>query len=566
MHNLINYFQHKEADPPIEAFYPTKIYTAESEVKISDLQKLVQDSHINDAVLVYGLLKNNNIDIPADLKHDFFELLCFYNHDEPLDEEWIEERWFKQSERIKERPRKTWKDGDMAEQLFNEIEPKEAKTYSCMIRGMCKFFQVERANAIFSECIANNINLDVEAYNGMLGIVSNLKESADLRWNLIKDILLLMKEKKVDPNLGTMNAALYTINQMGTREARDYALTILAEFKKIGIEPSLGSYAFIIQIFCRDRNQVSHVLFDIMNEIEGKEFEIRDKRDTNFFIIAMDACRHHLFNPDLAKRVNNLLHHGENYNLIGDSYKESNYYRNYFSLLAQTESLETFMNDYYHQLVPHVYIPEPAVMEEILTSIESNDAFEHMLLIWSHMIQFEQITRENLLNLVVRIMINAKSAEKYNEDFAKIAWDVWTKLEEKNESRSKPIVWTGKMLGDLMRLTCRIQDMEKASVLLNKLFDYNKILGEPDFEALEEFVDLSIIKKQPSKALQCLQLCTELNHPDARTLAKKMCKEFTLDESHMNKISYYLGSDLANEIFKEAEKEREEQLKNIKSN
>lgn len=62
-----------------------------------------------------------------------------------------------------------------------------------------------------------------------------------------------------------------------------------------------------------------------MNEIEDKEHEIKDIKDTFFFTTAMDICRNHLHDKDLAKRVDKLLHFGNNYNLLGDSYKESVY-------------------------------------------------------------------------------------------------------------------------------------------------------------------------------------------------------------------------------------------------
>lgn len=62
-----------------------------------------------------------------------------------------------------------------------------------------------------------------------------------------------------------------------------------------------------------------------MNEIEGKEFKIQDIKDTNFFATAMDICKTYLHDRNLAERINKLLNFKDNYNLIGDSYKESVY-------------------------------------------------------------------------------------------------------------------------------------------------------------------------------------------------------------------------------------------------
>jgi len=70
---------------------------------------------------------------------------------------------------------------------------------------------------------------------------------------------------------------------------------------------------------------ISSILVDIMDAIEGQTFDIKDPKDTFFFVTAMDICRNHLQDIDLAHRVNKLLHTGNNYDLIGDSFKESIY-------------------------------------------------------------------------------------------------------------------------------------------------------------------------------------------------------------------------------------------------
>jgi len=371
-------------------------------------------------------------------------------------------------------------------------------------------------------------------------------------------VLKIMKDMKVDPNLGTMNACLSTISVMGGRLSRDYALKILSEFKQVGVEPSLGSWFFILQTFCKERGPVSHVLIDILNQVEGKEFEIRDIRDTFFFVTAMDVCRNHLFDKNLAKRVDALLHTGDNYNLIGDSFKESIYYRHYFSLLVQSEPLDTFMETY-HYLVPHVYIPEPSTMEDILKAIETSGAIENVPLLWSHMVLFDHNTRENLLEVITRIMIQnqpdpaIKQQEHLVENFGAIAYDIWSKIEEKNEVRSKPFVWTAKLLGDIIRLLCRVGEFDRAVEVFDKLStEQHKILGEPDFVALTEFVNLSIVKKQPSKALACLQYATEIGFPESRDLAKSISLGFTLDENHLKKVAFLAGTD----VLEEAEAER----------
>lgn len=550
-------------DPPIEAFIPTKVYTEESEVAVKDLKDLIADAEVSDAVLVYRLLQKNKIEVPADLKQSFFELICFYNSEDPLDEDLVEERWFRQAVKIKERQRKTWKDFDLAEQIFSEIEPKDSRAFSTIIRGMAKFYQVEKAFGFFNDATAHNIQLDVETFNSILNVSHFLKEAADLRWDLVQEILKTMSTTKVDPNLGTLNACLNCISTMGGWQPKEYAVKILSEFKAIGVEPSLATWFYILQIFCRERGPVSHVLVDILNQIEGKEFEIRDLRDTNFFNKAMDVCRNHLHDKGLAKRVNALLHVGDNYNLIGDSFKESVYYRNYFALLVSTEPLELFMETY-HMLVPNVYIPEPAVMEEILNAVESSGAIELVPLLWSHIVLFDQNTRESLLMMLTRIMIqnppnpSFPQQEKLLEKFGSIAYDIFKRIEEKNDTRSNPVVWTGKLLGDIITLLCKVEDIEKAGEVFDKLANnQQKILGEPEIQPLLQFTELCVAKKLPSLAINCLQYSTDIGFPESKNIAKTIWKGFTLDEHHQKRVAYLVGM----EIIQEAEDEKSKELK-----
>lgn len=556
-------------DPPIEAFIPTKMYTEESTVEIKDLEKLIQNSEVEDAILVYTLLQKSNAEISSELKQSFFEMICFYNCEEPLDEDLIEERWFRQSERGKERYKNTWKEGGLAEKMFSEIEVKDTKAYSTIIRGMCKFYQVEKAYSLFNDALAKNITVDVESYNSLLNCVNFLKESTELRWELVLELLNTMKSQNVDPNLGTLNSCLNAVRLMGGKSIREYCVTILSEFKRLNIEPSLTSWTFVLHTFCRERGPVSHVLIDIMKEIEGKEFQIQDIRDTQFFTTAMDVARNHLNDKNLARRIDDLLHLGDNYNLIGDSFKESVYYRNYFMVIMANEPFEVFMETYY-TLVPNVYVPEPAVMEEILKNVEVNGAIEHLPLFWSNMVQFDHVTRESLLVLIAKIMAeNAPSPsipthKDLTEKFAVAAYDMFSKVEERNETRVKSIVWTGKLLSDLLHLIGRNEDFQKANEVFEKLYQQqNEILGEPEFSALKQFVDLCIAKKEPTPAIRCLQLCSDVGFPEAKEMAKDIVKGFTLDGNYLRKVIQVVGLEIVEEAEEEKQKIREAKLKEI---
>lgn len=193
---------------------------------------------------------------------------------------------------------------------------------------MAKYFQVDRAWQLYQETREKNLPISTDTYNSLIQVASFLKEGYDLRWKLVQDLLTSMANEGLEPNLRTLNALLETLSTMsGYKFTKQYVLQALAEFKKLGIEPSLGSWYFVLITFCRERGMKSYILEDILTYIEGKEFTMRDFKDTYFFVTAMDVARNHLHDKIVADRIDALLHTGNNYDLIGDSYKESIYYR-----------------------------------------------------------------------------------------------------------------------------------------------------------------------------------------------------------------------------------------------
>lgn len=524
------------------------IYTEESEVDVNSLKEVIANVEVSDAILVYNLLVKKGTEIPAELKQSLLELLCFYNHENTLADDLIEERWFGQSSMGKERLRKTWKDGDLAELLFSEIESATVQSYCAIIRGMCKYLQVERAYALFQEALDKNLDLDVATYNSIIQVVNFLKESGEMRWELGQEIMRTMASRGVRPNLDTLNASLFLITTIGGyRQSRTFALQILAEFKELSIKPSLASWFHILSIFCRERGPVSHVLVDILNQIEGQEFKIQNTKDTYFFVTAMSVCRN-LNDKTLANRLNNLVNHANNYDLIGDSYKESVYYRNYFALLCLTETIDAFMEQY-NRYVPNIYTPEPGIMSEILKMIDVNGAVELIPRLWSDMVVFDHTNREGLLQQIVKIMVENKPDPELtnhiglDEKFNTIVWQIWEKIENQQENRTNQITWTGQLLGDVLFILCRNEDFEKANLVFIKLYkEEHKYSGNPNPATIEAYVDLAIVNKQPSKAITALQFYVESSFGDGQLLGKKIANALTLDENHLSKISTLVGN------------------------
>ncbi|EDW84344.2 uncharacterized protein Dwil_GK13197 [Drosophila willistoni] len=546
-------FLHQEAQPAIEKFAPRLIFSEDSEVDEVVLKKLIEQGQLSDAVFVYKLLEEKGVQISKELKQSLLEMVCFFNNQEPLSEEYIEERWFLQNNRRRERGvGKTWKDGDLAENLYASIEPKTPQAYATLIRGMAKYLQCERAYALLQEAGEKEIILDTNTFNAVIQIVSLLKDTAEQRWQLTQDLLQQMAKQQLIPNLGTLNALLECISTFGNfKLARQTSLQVLAEFKELNVSLSLGSYYYLLIIFCRERGPVSHIIVDILNEISGKEFSIQHPKDTYFFATAMDVCRNHLHDKVLAKKVNDLLHTGKNYDLIGDSFKESVYYRHYLALLCQTETVDDFMVTY-DLIVPNIYIPEPGIMEEILRSLEINGSVEQIPRIWSDMVIFDHTHRESLLLYVLRIMVDnhRPDNEQLSAQCCQVALDMYQKIEEQTSAAGKRnlrknfVSFTGQMLGDILTLIVRggdVNHFEQANEVFNYI-DKNQhsIPGTPSDVALQEYVRSCVHHKAPTQSLLVLQYAVE-NNMESSKLAQIIHQGFTLNEIHLAKLKSLVG-------------------------
>ncbi|XP_055921889.1 protein PTCD3 homolog, mitochondrial [Eupeodes corollae] len=543
------FFMHEEAQPRVEAFAPKMVFTEESEVDETSLQGLIQNSEVTDAVFVYNLMKTKGLPIADETKQSLLELICFYNNEEPVPDEFIEEKWFNDSQNRYNRVKKTWKDGDLAEQLFNEIEPRTPESYAAIIRGMAKYGQAERAYALLQDATEKQIELDTKTFNYVISVGGLLKETADLRWDFCQEMLQQMNQLQIKPDLGTLNSFLEVVGTFGNfKMARGSTLKILSTFKALGIEPSLGTYYYVLNNFCRDRAPVSHVLVDILNEIEGKSFTIAHPKDVYFFLAAMEVSRNQLHDKNVAKRIDDLLHTGNNYDLIGDSYKEGIYYRHMFALLSQTEPLEEFMVTY-DRLVPNIYIPEPGIMEEILKSVEVNGAIDLMPRMWSDIVAFDLANRENIIHKTLKIITeNRPNPENpdhngLNEHFARIALDIFTKVSEAAADMrfTKKLQFSGKMVGDILTLFVRGDDFENATKMFEIIDrDQHKIPGSPSEQSLLEFVQACVANKAPSLAVTCLQYAVE-NNMESMQLARIINKGFTLNEVHLSKLKSLVG-------------------------
>ncbi|XP_066943721.1 small ribosomal subunit protein mS39 [Macrobrachium rosenbergii] len=541
-------FQHQPEDPVIEAFYPKITFNEESNVSEATLEDLIQKCFVSDAIQVYQICKSKGIELSEKIRQDLLEFVCYYNCEDPLDEDWVEERWYRQGVMGRGGIRKTWKDNGFAEELFQSLENKDSKAFCALFRGMSNYFQIDKAWQLYQEAQEKGIPLDTETYNSAIRIAPFLRESSDLRWQLMKDIMKTMADKGITPNLGTLNSTLEALVQAaGWRNTRDISLQTFSEFCSLGIKPSLATYYYLLLIHCRERGPVSNMLISILDQIEGKTFEIRDMKDTFFFVTAMDVCCNHLKNFTVARRVNEVLHTGDNYRLIGDSYKESIYHRHYFALACSSLSADEFM-EIYHEMVPHIYTPEPRIMMEIMSSLKVHDGYRYLPQIWSDIIVFDHASQEK----VVAEALSCTSSHQPTDDnteitqqISGIAWDIWTRVQNQREDRRNKITWSGKMISDLLITLVQCNDYEKATQVFTEIADNQlSVLGSASPKALEVLSNAASQQNDSKIAVKIVIYAVDAGHQEAAELAKGVSSKLNLSQEQKAKITSALGIDI----------------------
>ncbi|KAH8021225.1 hypothetical protein HPB51_013326 [Rhipicephalus microplus] len=452
-------FVHNPAQPSVEAFNPKKKYTAETEVEESDLMACIENVDLDSAVVVYQNLKTKGTAISQDLLQSFLELLCFYNCKQPLDEDLTEERWQRQIA-----PRETRKSWNSNMKL---------RANNCSLRLLpFQHYHVDKAYELFQEMTSKGMTPPLEVYNSLLSVVPFLRESYDSRWELAKVRITWPATVCFQSEISktVLLVACFWEYFHSVKSAPTLYFHWNCE------KPCLASYYYLLVIYCKTRGAPSTILHSIMKEIENKSFEMRDPKDVFFFVSAMDVCHNHLLDKDLAYKVHELLNYGTNYNMIGDSFKESIYYQNFFKLLCSTENIDVFF-DMYNKYVPNVS------RRSFIGIFAKDKRIFDRISVYSNSLQ-QEFRLFNMNECIFMCMITIDINERCDMP--------------QTRRRLQPIEWTGQMFGDMMAVFLNTRD------------------GLPDAcqECLKNFAQAALNKKDEEKAFFCARYAAEIGFTD----------------------------------------------------
>lgn len=546
------------AQPPIEAYLPTKPYTEESAVDVATLNDCIEKVDLRGSITVYEALVANGTEIPADVKQSLLELVAFYNEASPLADDSFEERdHLSAQSRSREHTPPKWRNGGFADRLFESIEPKTTAAYNTMILALTKYKKTEQANALFEEVIGKDVPIDTATYNAIIATQFELFPGSDERWKSVTKLLQLMSERQVPPNVHTMNATLEVIRHGGGYEwQRQRALSVLAECKALNIEPSAGTWYLILKIFCKDRAPASHILVDILNHIGDNELKCENEIDLSFFTTAMSVCCNHLKDFELATRVDRLLNVGNNQHLIGDSLCQRTYYRSYMQLAVHSLPLSEFIG-IFDDIVPNVYSIDRNLCDSIISKINETGSIEYIPKFWSDMLiaglvqhRFNR-TVEGFLDVMCDNppQPDMPAHANLNERFGECAWNYWLKI-SLDVANENIINLSAAVVGKLLLLCSRQKEFERATEIFNGLLEgtqKNYVTGTVSYASLSAFVSLCIEKKQPSLAINALEYAVEKGLDESVELGKLITDHFTLSERDARKVKTLVGTNVRKE-------------------
>lgn len=546
--------QSEEAQPIIGAFIPKQKFDENSDLTSADLQSLIDRLEVTESIRMYELLQLKGIEIPADLKQNLLELVCYFNHTDPLPLDSFEERaknMFFDKRKQDAGPNK-WING-FGDQLFDSIQPTTPAAYNTMIRAMAKHGVHFRAIELFRKAESENVSLDCATYNSYISCIRESSQSFQRRWSEILDVLNKMKQQSLTPTAHTLHAIVSTLSGGHAVQIRQHVETILAEFDRLGIRPMLATYALLLDLYASMPTQLN-AIEQILVEIEKTpELQIQTMDDMKFFPKAMEVLRFRIKDSLVfVKRINDLVRYGNNVKLLGDSSMQQVYYRHLLCAYLRQESWPEFFK-VYDDIVPIVYSMEPATADEILSKINVTGAIHYIPILWRDM-QIAEITKRGAVTeALLRLMLFNKPSDEIeqqqglDEQFANIATTIFNDMIEQMESRGhQDSMLNASSVSAILVLQLRGNHFVEARKVFQKCMDRDtqrKLLSPLSEMGIMEFLDACIENKYGQTAIQCIEYGISNNMISINKYAAKLINSDILTPADVKIVKDMVGHE-----------------------
>lgn len=509
------------AEPPITAFQPRATYNRDN-VTMELLENLIQSFQVQDSIEVFTLLKGKGKEIPAEVKQSLLELVAFNNENE-AQEEGSETRGMLND-------KQAWKTDGFVEQLYSEGGEATEGERLAMLLGVGRYGGGHRVWQMYDECKANKDRIPVEGYNVVISRVDK-NEGAVKGMNVMMGVLTDMKEAGVSPTINTLIAMLGVLEllsrSMENKLCCTYALNILAEFRVLGVEMSLGVYKGLLDIHFDKAKPKTPILVDIMNELEGKDMSnSKDEQDLWFFPKAMKMCSMQN-SVKQAWRLDDFLHTGNNARLLSDFQMESVYYNNFLTVVLNNDTFETAI-ELYNKIVPHSLAPTSTYYISLLNHIHTNGALQHLGKVWDDIeaSDYAQSNRATQYDLTYQVMQVLKSNDPsvfdftgLSEVYVSISMRVFDHLDNGKDNKALYLRFNN-LAPDICNLLVTVTLREGNYQLASKILDFCKeqktvMAKNLSNEVLSDFINASVSMSELDKAVQAVEYSVDVASSDA---------------------------------------------------
>ncbi|XP_030419316.1 pentatricopeptide repeat domain-containing protein 3, mitochondrial isoform X2 [Gopherus evgoodei] len=530
------FFEKDIAEPHIPCLMPENLAPQIEEVSEAALKERIQLRRVKASVDMFDQLLQSGTPLSLETSNRLLDLLCFYGDREPAREDQSEQKEeLEESEEAAPDQRKRrgrswktsdfigpkWRENNNAERIFNLMPERNAHSYCTMIRGMVKHGACVRAHDMYTDLLNDRHTADVYTFSALILAVPEVKENYIERWELVEDLLKHMVQQKVQPNLLTFNAVLKTLRKCGGM-GKGISLKILREMKALNIEPSLATFEHLLGIFYKSGSM--EIIYEVMDEIEGKTFVAQDPDDANFFVSAMRIC-HSLKDVELAYRLHKVLETGDNWKLIGDAQQQSLYCARFFTLVCMMEQLDVILK-WYKELVPSLFYPNAQVMWDLLQALDTANHLEMVPQFWKDIKQLGLSNRPELLEEVLALMAREIHSQETQMSFANCAADIKS-IFETRERNQVPLGWTASALGNIAILFSRVGRIQEAC---NMLELFKRTSRVPSDKVMNEVLTCAKQSNTPHQAVELVKLAAAFSLPTTAKLARRVIEEFELSE------------------------------------
>ncbi|XP_049507800.1 pentatricopeptide repeat domain-containing protein 3, mitochondrial isoform X5 [Panthera uncia] len=540
------YFQKDTAEPHIPCLMPEYFEPQIEGISEAALKERIKLKKVRASVDMFDQLLQAGTTVSLETSNSLLDLLCYYGDQEPSADnhfqqseksEELEEAIEENNEKSKKAGHQfgvTWRAKNNAERIFALMPEKNSHSYCTMIRGMVKHRALVQALNLYTELLNNRLHADVYTFNALIEATAlSMNEKLEDKWNKILELLKEMAAQKVKPNLQTFNTVLKCLRRFYSF-GRLPALQTFREMKAIGIEPSLATYHYIIQLFYQHgMYDVIHenpskgsslIIYDIMNELKGKKFSPKDPDDDMFFQSAMRVCSV-LRDLELAYQVHGLLNTGDNWKFIGPDHRRNFYYSKFFSLLCLMEQIDVTLK-WYKDLIPSVFFPRSQTLIDLLQALDVANRLEVIPEIWKDSKEYGHGFRDALKEEILMLMARDRHPPELQVAFADCAADIRSTYESQDARQTAPD-WPANALNYIAVLFLRGGRIQEAWKMLGLFRKHNKIPGN---ELLDEFMDSAKASNNPAQAIEIVKLASAFSLPVCEGLAQRVMADFAISQ------------------------------------